>query len=202
VWLREAFVLALAFVPGVRGDQAVNTLTNPACATCDGRGEIGGFDFGENAYRSEKCPDCASRVSENDPAYLAVIRCLDGYILECAPHVARTIVAAIAALSPPATPQVPEDVRARAVAAIDEARTYAFGFPSSESVVGALDRAHLLATPVTVTMEDCINLSSAFLSLVNARNLHDSLQTRMAEALRRVLGDRIRISTPPAGEAS
>lgn len=31
------------------------------CETCNGRGEIGGFDRGDNAWRTEPCPECASR---------------------------------------------------------------------------------------------------------------------------------------------
>lgn len=28
------------------------------CGTCEGRGEIGGFDHAECAYRTERCPEC------------------------------------------------------------------------------------------------------------------------------------------------
>lgn len=30
-----------------------------ACPTCGGRGEIGGWDSGENAWRTESCPECS-----------------------------------------------------------------------------------------------------------------------------------------------
>jgi len=32
----------------------------PVCETCGGRGEIGGWDRGDLAYRTERCPDCSA----------------------------------------------------------------------------------------------------------------------------------------------
>jgi hypothetical protein len=36
------------------------TGTDHECTTCNGRGEIGGFDAGDNAYRTEPCLDCTT----------------------------------------------------------------------------------------------------------------------------------------------
>jgi hypothetical protein len=35
------------------------------CKTCDGRGEVGGFDGAENGFRTEPCPLCASLDAPN-----------------------------------------------------------------------------------------------------------------------------------------
>lgn len=92
-----------------------------------------------------------------------------------------------------ATPQAPEDVRARAVAVIDSVRSEDDGFPSSEYVMEALDRAHLLATPVTVTMEECDHIGFGM-----KQNMGLSLADAVATTLRRVLGDRIQIAGEPS----
>ena len=100
--------------------------------------------------------------------------------------------AAISALSPSATPQAPEDVRARA---IELMLPY---LEESETMIGAavdeLVRAHLLATPVTVTTWECRQIWS---EAQDTRNTNGG--SAMAEALRRVLGDRIQISGQSEG---
>jgi hypothetical protein len=101
----------------------------------------------------------------------------------------------IAALSPPATPQAPEDVRSRAIETLmlhDDAPP--LDLDQIEDLVGVLNDAHLLATPVTVTMEECREVQQLLVhDGVDGLSLND-----LIGALRRVLGDRIQI----AGESS
>jgi hypothetical protein len=110
--------------------------------------------------------------------------------------------AAICALPPPATPQAPEDVRERAALvitdAIFEGRLFDEAAKAATMTADALSRAHLLATPVTVTMEECDLLRRAYseekLKVSIGGSFQNGLALAMGNALRRVLGDRIQIS--------
>lgn len=121
-----------------------------------------------------------------------------------------------AALSPTAAPLAPEDVRIGAEAYAQLVREHdaqvdrlkacehiALGdegwevlrneCPSTAAVAALRDRAHLLATPVTVTSQECRQIySEAFLV-----SRPDEVKA-MEFALRRVLGDRIQISGEPS----
>jgi hypothetical protein len=48
--------------------EAAPPLTAPTvvCQSCGGRGEIGGFDHSESAYRTEPCPDCTAAPTAPD----------------------------------------------------------------------------------------------------------------------------------------
>jgi hypothetical protein len=107
---------------------------------------------------------------------------------------------AISALSPPATPQAPEDVRDRAAQSILH-----IGFcpNDAEKIAAELQDIALLATPVTITMDEVEALTADFLGRYHkTRLLKTNVANFLKDALRRVLGDRIQISAPPAGEAS
>ncbi len=87
------------------------------------------------------------------------------------------------------TPQAPEDVRDVIYREITAARD---GHLTVAEAVAAISRAHLLSTPVTVTMEECQRLRDAW--LVEP----DGTWRGMAIILRRVLGDRIQIAGEPS----
>lgn len=109
---------------------------------------------------------------------------LDVVVGEQAAEIER-LNAAISALSPLATPQASEDVRARAIELL---RPY---MEESDAMIGAAvdEITPILATPVTVTQQECRQIASIF--CISSANT-DTWD--MAEALLRVLGDRIQIS--------
>lgn len=54
----------LVKLPEKYADEIVEALRGQSCPTCGGRKEIGGFDSGDNAYRTEPCPECTVPLNE------------------------------------------------------------------------------------------------------------------------------------------
>ncbi len=96
----------------------------------------------------------------------------------------------IAALSPPAAPQAPEDVRSRVKNIIVEAIAQSDTPRGAAGVaVASMAALHLLATPVTVTTEEIKTILAEFGIECGSAFARD-----FGQVLAGVLGDRIQIA--------